>query len=95
MRVVAEAIALTLGEGIPVELYSLTWAISGRDGAAYRQAFEALYHLEIGTIVDGGVPVDAMIPVGGYTSWWLDIALFLLTPGAACLDGCTQSQRPT
>jgi len=94
MRNCALTLTLTLGAGVPLELYEAFWFASLRDTEAYRAAFEALYHLEIGTMMDGGVPIDAMVPVDGFTIWWLEIGLFLLTPDAACLSGCQQSQRP-
>jgi len=72
----------------------LAWAATGRGDEEYRRAFEALYHLEIGTIEEGGVPVEAMVPVGGFEAWWAEVALWLLNPLAACLEGCPQSQRP-
>jgi len=95
MRAVAEGVALTLGLGIPLDLYELAWFASGVDTELARAAFEALYHLEIGTIEEGGVPIDAMIPVDGFTLWWLGIFAWTLLPGSACLDGCQQSQRPS
>jgi len=94
MRVVAESIALTLGLGIPLPLYDLAWFASGVDTPEARAAFETLYHLEIGTIEEGGVPVEAMVPRDGFFVWWLEIAVWVFLPGAACLDGCEQSQRP-
>jgi len=94
LRVYAESFVLTLGLGMPLDLYLIAWAATGRGGEEYRVAFEALYHIEIGTIEEGGVPIDAMVPVSGFGDWWIEIALWLLDPRAACLDGCQQSQRP-
>lgn len=95
MRVVAESFALTLGGGIPYALYDATWAVSGRDGLEYRDAFERAYHLENGTLDIAGDLVPAKVAVDGFDVWWLSIALWLLDPLAACLDGCPQSQRPS
>lgn len=94
LRVYAESFALTLGLGIPLDLYLIAWAATGRGDEPYRVAFEALYHIEIGTIEEGGAPIDAMVPVAGFEAWWAEIVLWLLHPDAACLDGCEQSQRP-
>ena len=94
LRVYAESFALTLGLGMPLDLYLTAWAVTGRGDEPYRVAFEALYHIEIGTIVVDMVEIDAMVPVSGFEAWWTDIALWLLNPLAACLEGCQQSQRP-
>jgi len=94
MRNCALTLALTLGAGVPIDLYEAFWFASLRDGEPYRRAFEALYHLQIGTMMDGDVPIDAMVPVEGFVDWWLGISLWLLDPRAACLSGCPQSQRP-
>jgi len=94
LRVFVEAWLLTLGLGMPLELYLITWAATGRGGEPYRLAFEAFYHLEIGTIDEGGPPVDAMVVVPGYESFWVEIGFWIFDPRAACLAGCPQSQRP-
>jgi len=95
LRVYAESFALTLGLGMPLDLYLIAWAATGRGGEPYRVAFEALYHIEIGTIVEDMVEIDAMVPVEGFSDWWTEVALWLLDPAAACLTGCQQSQRPS
>lgn len=94
LRVFAESYVLTLGLGMPMDLYLVAWAATGRGSEPYRVAFEALYHIEIGTIDEGGIPIEAMVVVSGFDDWWISIALWLLDPRAACLDGCPQSQRP-
>jgi len=85
---------LTLGLGMPVEFWELAWLASGNDTAMQRATFMALYHLEIGTMVIEGSDVEAVIPVTGFESWWIELGVWLLLPPAACLAGCEQSQRP-
>lgn len=94
LRVTAEGFALTLYAGIPLDLWLAAWTATGRGGEDYRVAFLHLYHCEIGTMADGELTIDAVVPSEGYEAWWLDIVLWLLNPDAACLAGCEQSQRP-
>jgi len=94
MRGMAEALLLTLYLGVPVEIWDALWLVSGRGGDRYKDAFLALYHLEHGSMIVDDLPIDAIVIVDGYGEWWLGIVLWLLDPGAACLDGCPQSQRP-
>jgi len=94
MRGVAAPMLLTLGQGIPLSDYELLWMFSGGDGAAYRAAFEALYHLEIGTITLGDEEIEAMVPTEGFGPWWFGAGVWNINPDSACADGCEQSQRP-
>jgi len=94
LRVTAEGFLLTLYLGIPLDIWLAAWAVTGGDGEEYREAFLHLYHAEIGTMVIDEVGIDAVVPLDGWVEWWIEMVLWLLDPGAACLDGCQQSQRP-
>lgn len=94
LGVTAEGFLLTLYLGMPLDLWITAWAVTGRGGEEYRDAFLRLYHAEIGTIEIEGLPVDAVVPVDGYTEWWAGIVLWLLDPLSTCTEGCPQSQRP-
>lgn len=87
-------IAETLNVGIPVAIWGAFWLPYSPSGEAMREAFRSVYMLEIVTIViDPELPpVDVVRSTDGlqYAVW----AVFLLTPGAACLAGCQQSKLP-
>lgn len=94
LRSTIEGIAVTLNVGIPVEVWDAFWFPYADNGAAVREAFLSIYSLEIVTIVvDPELPpIDVVRARDGllYASW----ALYLLTPAAACLTDCQQSQLP-
>jgi hypothetical protein len=94
LTVTAEGFLLTLYAGIPLTLWLAAWAVTGRGSEEYREAFLHLYHAEIGTMVVEGAPIDAVVPVEGYETWWTGIVLWLLDTASTCTGGCTQSQRP-
>lgn len=94
MRQTAEGLALTLYLGVPLAVWDAFWLVTTHNTAEYKFLFRSLYHLEIGTMVVDGGEVDAIVVADGYTTWWLGVTLFLLTPGGACLDGCQQTQLP-
>lgn len=94
MGAMAEGLLLTLYEGVPLALWDAIWVVTLRGGDEYKEAFLHLYHLEIGTMVIDGFPVDAVVPVSGYALWWAGIVLWLLDPLSTCTEGCPQSQRP-
>lgn len=85
---------LTLYLGVPLAVWDALWLATTHNTAEYKSVFRTLYHLEIGTMVVDGSDVDAVVVVDGFTAWWLSISVFLLTPSAACLDGCQQTQLP-
>lgn len=94
LRVTAEGLVLTLFLGMPLDLWLAAWLVTGESTGARRAAFVGLYHLEIVTISDVETPYEGVRAIDGYEAWWAEIVLWLLDPGAACLDGCPQSQRP-
>lgn len=94
LQVTAEGLVLTLYLGMPYDLWLIAWAVFADNTAARREAFRALYHLEIATIEVDMLPVEVVRPVDGFEAWWVEIVLWLLDPLAACLEGCPQSQRP-
>jgi len=86
--------ALTLYVGMPLDLWLAMWSVLLGNSPERRAAFLALYHLEIATIEDVEAPYEAVRPVDGFYDWWLEVALWALTPASVCPDGCGQSQRP-
>jgi len=94
MGVMAEGLLLTLYLGVPIEIWDAVWFASGRGGEPYREAFLHLYHLEIGTMIVDELPVDAVVPISGFETWWAEVVLWLLNPLSTCTEGCPQSQRP-
>lgn len=87
-------IAETLNVGIPVSLWDVFWIGIYGYGDAMKSAFISIYRLEIVTIeVDPELPpIDVVRARDGlmYAAW----LVFLLTPPAACLEGCQQSRLP-
>jgi len=94
LGVTAEGFLLTLYLGMPLELWLAAWAVTGEDTDERRDAFLRLYHAEIGTMLIDDLPVDAVVPIEAYLSWWVEMVLWLLDPLSTCTEGCTQSQRP-
>lgn len=95
LRLTIEGVALTLGVGIPRELWDDFWLGTVQSGAAVRSAFLLIYGLEIVTIVGDDGEVEVVRPAGGFLVTYAGWALYLVTPSAACLDGCQQSRVPT
>jgi hypothetical protein len=94
LRLTAEGLVLTLFVGVPVAVWDLFWITYAGNGAAVREAFLSIYKLEIVTIVVEEVPVDVVVPVGGYLADWVSWSLYVATPAAVCGDGCQQSRVP-
>lgn len=94
LRATSAALILTLGVGMPLDLWLTVWAVFPLTGGARRAAFLEIYYLEIVTIMEGEppVPVDVVRPTDA--SFWLALSVYLLLPNAACLGGCTQSINP-
>lgn len=92
LRSTAEALVLTLFLGVPLDVWEAFWLVYEDNGEAVRDAFVAIYGLEIATIEAGEppVPVDVVRPHD--LPFWVDASLFILTPDAACLSGCQQSR---
>lgn len=94
LRSTVEALALTLWVGIPFDLWDAFWTGVPYSGDARRIAFLHIYRLETIEVVDVETdlevllvrPLDAVL----YAEW----VVYLLTPDAACLSGCEQSQMP-
>lgn len=94
MRSTVLGLIETLGVGIPVDLWDAFWIGSGHDTDTYRDVFRLIYHLGIVTIEGGESPYDAVRPLDGWGDLWADIAVVVLLPSGACLDGCGQSDFP-
>lgn len=89
-----EALSLTVWVGIPVSLWDSFWLIQTGVSPRVKEAFRYTYKLEIVTIVLEGEEVAVIRPVGGYLLDWASWLAFILTPDAACVGGCGQSQLP-
>jgi len=97
-RVVWRDVAQSLPElfflGVPTGIYDVWWLATGADTPERVAAFEALYHLEIATIVLDMEEIAVVRPVEGYLPLWVENSIFSFTPAAACLDGCQLSKPP-
>jgi hypothetical protein len=85
---------LTLGVGVPLDVWNAFWLGTGHEAAAYREAFLSIYLLQIVTIEGGESPFDAVRPTDSGIDLWASLAVTVLLPGGACLDGCGQSDFP-
>lgn len=94
LRTTIMGIAETLNVGIPVPLWDAFWLSYSPSGLAMRSAFLSIYGLEIVTIVvDPELPpIDVVRAKDAlrYAAWFV----FLLSPAAACTEGCQQSKLP-
>lgn len=87
-------LADTLFLGLPVVLWNAFWLPYGGVNDEVKQAFLSIYKLEIVTITVEGDELSVVRPIGDSAVTWLSWALFLLTPAAACVGGCSQSTVP-
>lgn len=94
MRNTSEGLLLTLFLGIPSDVWYAFWLVTAHASDVYVNAFLALYHLEIVTIAGDPDPIEVVRPSEDYLFWWVEMSVFILTPSAACLDGCPQSTLP-
>lgn len=94
LRSTAEALVLTLFLGVPEDLWRAFWLVYEDNGEEVIQAFLRIYGLEIVTIGEPEEPVSVVRPASGFLATWVEYSLFILTPGAACSDGCGQSSFP-
>lgn len=95
MRNTAEGLLLTLYVGVPLDVWEAFWVVTAHNDAFFKDAFRALYHLEIVTIEDVETPYDAVQPTDGFLPWWVDATIWLVGGGGACTGGCPQTPRPT
>lgn len=85
---------LDLFLGVPLDVWDAFWFGTTGTGQRRRDAFIQIYQLEIATIEEGEppVPVEVVRPIDFV--YWVEVAVFILTPAAACLAGCEQSKLP-
>lgn len=91
LRVMGEALPLTLFLGVPKDVWDAYWSTVPLSGEPRRQAALYTYQLEIATIDVGDPPVSVDVVRPADLAFWVDMSLYILTPDAACLDGCQQS----
>lgn len=94
LRLTVEGLILTVGVGIPVPVWDVFWLTYTPNGAALREAFLHTYRFSIGTIAVGEPPLPVDVVVADDYSLVLLWAVYLLLPGATCVDGCQQSTVP-
>lgn len=94
LRDTCEGLALTLFTGVPLTVWEAFWVTSPNNAEAIREAFLHIYRLEIATIVVDDVETTVVRPVSGASALWTSWVLFMVTPSAACTDGCQQSRVP-
>jgi len=88
LRRMAEALALVLWAGVPTEVWDGIWLSVLAPVPAYKEAFLSIYCLEIVTIGTEEEAAVVVRPTEGNVTLWASWGVFILTPGAACLDGC-------
>jgi len=89
LRALSVAYAELFYDSIPLSLYNAIWFATGDFAAAYREAFIEIYGLEIVTIEEDPPLYNVAIRDLFSFGFWFELEMFLLTPPAACLDGCT------
>jgi hypothetical protein len=93
LRDTALALPLTLFVGIPREVWDAIWLPSPPYAAAYVEAFQQIYGLEIVTIEVDDVSIEVVAPADGYLPFWVEASVFVLTLSALCFDPC-EWRRP-
>jgi len=91
LRATIIGLADTLYVGIPKPLWDAFWFPFVFVETAYQPAFLSIYKLEIVTIVVDLEEIAVVRPIAGHLPDYISWSLFLITPAAACLDGCGQS----
>lgn len=94
VRQTCEGLVLTLFSGVPVPIWDVLWLGTGYTDARYKEAFRTIYGLEIATIDGDGGPIEVVRPIDGMLPSWVLWSLYVVTPSAACLEGCGQSTVP-
>lgn len=94
LRATIEGELLTLFVGVPLAVWDGFWLPYTGDAPAVRAAFMAVYRLKIVTIEVGDPPVPVEVVITEETTAYVDYGIFLLTPGATCSGGCSQSRVP-
>lgn len=94
LQLTATIWAGSVGVGVPVGVWNGIWDGYPYCGQARRDAFLAIFGLQIATIEDGGLPVEVVRPQSTVVGTWVAWALYVLTPPAGCPDGCEQSKLP-
>jgi hypothetical protein len=89
LRGSAAAFIASLGIGVPFILWDALWlpGIPSRD--ARQESFIGNYGLARVTEDFGEPPVMTDLIIFTDTAYWAEKAVFILTPAAACLDGCS------
>lgn len=90
LRSCAQAFVLSVGLGIPCLVYDSFWltVLCSRD--ARKTAFLSIYGLTPGEVVIPPSPEPICVYTFEDSAFWIALAAFILTPSAACLDGCDQ-----
>jgi len=89
-----EGFVLTLFTGIPLPVWDAFWLATDHNTADYKSVFRSLYHLDVVSTEVDGEPVEVIAPRDGFLPLWVGWSLFVVTPSAACLEGCGQSSIP-
>jgi hypothetical protein len=71
------------------------WIATGFTAFIYKVSFRKVFGLETGTVEIDGEPTEVVRPIDARSADWVLWCVFILTPSAACLDGCGQSTIPT
>lgn len=87
-------LADTLFVGCPVPVFDAFWLPYSQVNNEVKAAFLSTYKLEIVTITVDDSDLSVVRPRSGYTVDWISWAVFILSPGAACIGGCQQSRVP-
>lgn len=90
LRQCVTAFEATLGGFIPCVVYDALWLITGLSREARKEAFLSIYGLtETEIIIVEGGELECVYTFDN-PLFWLELAVYTLTPDGACLEGCTR-----
>lgn len=94
IRQTCEGLVLTLFLGVPLAVWQAFWLVTPDHGQAVQEAFLRIYGLETATVEGDDGEMEVVRPADGFLALWVSWSLFVVTPSAACLEGCGQSRVP-
>jgi len=88
LRSCAEAFVLTVGVGIPCDVYSAFWVLVLSSREARKAAFAEIFGLTQ-VELEVGDPIETVcLWTFDDSAFWIALTAFILTPEGACLAGC-------
>lgn len=94
LRQCVTAFEATLGLFMPCVVFDALWLITSESRDARREAFPVIFGMtKTEMVIVEGDPAECVYTFDN-PAFWLELAIFTLTPAGACLDGCDRWYPP-